>query len=497
MLGALTSKSRVVLALAALGLLRCGSCASERDPQPADGGDAASSDATGGAGGAVVDAQGGGGSAPDASGGTGGSGGVLSDAGLTPEQAWLADPEAWLPVPGTEFTQPLCPVFEAKGSEIGFAKLGWQPCGAGCESTLLGEGYGERGALPTATTYELAGGASAFLTYDLSVKTPSVWHYLRRVVRLDDGATVGVLDGRRKPNAAIDTCVFGNGRESARANALLGGEPGSEMRMLAPLTGGQWIWSQPAKLQSTLPIGLVEFDIDASGGAMFMTGKGGVFALLDPKVNNWTALETPSSSSRGAGQGDLAVWTDEPASAPVRIRGWATDGKGVRTLLDPAPPGTCLVNVTPSAIVGITLEGGGGCQKPPWAPKSRFWWAPRKYDASGVSATLGQDLPGNAFVPLSVLPLRAWGAYVAVILGTVNEAGALDTDAYFLITNMSSGKTWRLDAEPGHRIRDAAWTITPTYFYYGDQEAADGPQIVRRMFRLELSKLDQWAKPQN
>ena len=446
----------------------------------------------------MVDAPGGGGFASDASGGAGGSGGVLSDAGLTPEQAWLADPEAWLPVPGTEFTQPHCAVFEAKEGKIGFAKLAWQPCGAGCESTPLGEGYGTTGSLPTATTYELTGGASAFLTYDLWVKTPALWYLLRRVVRLDDGTTVGALAGRKPAKPTPSTCTFGNGRESARANALLGGgEPGSEMRMVAPLTGGQWLWSQPAKLQATLPIGLVEFDIDASGGAMFMTGKGGVYALLDPKVNTWTALETPSTSSRGAGQGDLAVWTDEPGSAPVRIRGWATDGKGVRTLLDPAPPGTCLVNVTPSAIVGITLEGGGGCQQLPYAPKSRFWWAPRKYDESGAGATLGESLPGSAFAPLSVLPLRAWGDYVAVVLGSVNDAGALDGAAYFLITSMSSGKTWRLDAEPGHRIRDAAWTITPNYFYYGDQEAADGPQLVRRMFRLELSKLDQWAKPEN
>ena len=489
-------RSRLGLGLAALGLLRCGACGSESGGQPDPTGGDASLDAPSG-GGSKADAAGGGGTTTDGPAGGGGSAGLTSDAGLSPEQAWLADPTAWQPVPGAEFTQPLCHVFEAVEGKIGFPKLVWQPCGSGCESTALAAGYGSKGAMPVATTYALPAGPSAFLTYDVWINAPTTQHYVRRVVRLEDGATVGALNGRHKPNAVVDTCNFGNGGESARANALSGGEPSSEMRMVAPISGGQWVWSLPAKLRSTQPIGLVEFDIDAKGGAMFMTGKGGVWALLDPKVTQWTPLETPSASSRGAGEGDLAVWTDYPASAPARIRGWAPDGKGVRTLFDPAPPGTCVLNVTPTAIVGIAPEGGGGCGKLPFAKKGRFWWSPRKYDASGPAVTLGPYLPGDAVVPLGVVPLRAWGDHVAAVLGTLSDAGALDGEAYFLITNTSTGKTWSVEAEAGHRIHHEAWTLTPTHFYYGDQEPADGPKIVRRMLRLELAKLDQVAKPQN
>lgn len=480
--------------LAALALLGCGSCTRERGAGPGGLDEAGAPDAAGG-GGAGADASGGAAPAPDASGGVAGGGGVNSDAGLTQEQAWLVDPDAWIAVAGTEFTQPLCRVYEAKADKIGFSKLSWQPYGPGSESTMVGEGYGSAGALPTASAYEVGGQASAFLTYDVWLKTPEQTHYLRRVVRLEDGMTVGALVGRRPPNPASATCVFGSGRESARANVLGGGDPAREMRMVAPISGGQWIWSQPAKLQSSLPTGLVEFDIDASGGAMFLVGKGGVYALLDSTVNIWTPLETPSTSVRGAGQGDLAVWTDQSNSGAVRIRGWAPDGKGVRTLLDPAPTGTCLVNVTPTTIVGMALEGGGGCQQIPFASKSRFWWTPRKYVASTGSATLGQPLPGGTFAPLSILPVRAWGDYVAVVLGGVDDAGALDGAAYFLITRMSTGKTWRLDAEPGHRIHAHAWTITSTHFYYGDQASADGAQLIRRMIRRELAQLDDWAIP--
>lgn len=493
MLRALTT--RWGLGLVALGLLRCGSCGTEPGGQPGPHGGDASIDALSG-GASNSDAPGGGGAPPDAPSG-GGSAGVLGDAGLPASQAWLADPDAWQAVPGTEFTQPNCSVYEAKAGKIGFPKLTWQACGSGCESAALAEGYGSKGALPTATTYELSGGAAAFLTYDVSVSTPAVWHYVRRVVRLEDGATVGALSGRLKQSAPAKTCVFGNGRESARANILSGGAPGSEMRMVAPLTGGQWVWSLPAKLQSTQPIGLVEFDIDTSGGAMFMTGKGGVWALLDPTVNNWTSLETPSTSSRGVGQGDLAVWTDYPASGPERIRAWAPDGKGVRTLFDPATPGTCVLSVTPTTIIGLALEGGAGCESLPGAPKARLWWSPRKYEASGIPVSLGADLPGSAFVPVPAVALRAWGDHAAVVLGTFNDAGALDGGAYFLIMNISTGKTWKLEAEPGHRVHSDAWTVTPTHFYYGDQELADGHTIIRRMLRLELAKLDQLAKLQN
>ena len=266
--------------------------------------------------------------------------------------------------------------------------------------------------------------------------------------------------------------------------------------MVAPIAGGQWIWSLPAKLQSTQPVGLVEFDIDALGGAMFMTGKGGAWALLDPTVTQWTPLETPSKSERGAGEGDLAVWTDYPASGAARIRGWAPDGKGVRTLIDPAPLGTCVLGVTPTNIVGMAL-GGGDCGTLPAAKTAKFWWSPRKYDASGGAVTFGPELPGGAFAPLKLAPLRGWGSHVAVVLGLHDDAGVLDGGAYVLIMNMSTGKIWRLDAEPGHRIHPDAWTITPTHLYYSDQESTDGSFIVRRVLKLELAKLDQVAKPQN
>jgi hypothetical protein len=417
------------------------------------------------------------------------------DSGLSAEQAWLSDPDVWEPVPGTEFTKPMCEVFEAVGSKIAFPTLVWGACGTGCEVTDLVQGYGTVGALPAASTHALGPKTHAFLTFDVGPKTSSTTFNVRRVVRLEDGVTVAAIQTRISSLSTVLTCVLGNGRESARANVLVGGEPSMQLTALAPLGGGKWTWSQPAKLASALPGGLVSFDIDSNGGAVFLTGQGTVAALLDPSKNDWTTIEDPSTSGVGTGQGDLAIWTDYPTLQPERIRGWAPDGSGVRTLIDPAPSETCDIAVSPTSIVGFALEGGK-CHSLPGAPTARFWKSPRAYDQAGVNVTLQQELPGGPFQLAAVVPVRTWGDYAGAMLWEFNEAGTT-TRAYLAISQLSSGKLWRLDADVGHQLHPDAWTLTPTHLFLGDQEANDSPFAVRRMLRIDLAALDQAATPLN
>jgi hypothetical protein len=288
--------------------------------------------------------------------------------------------------------------------------------------------------------------------------------------------------------------VFGNYGESVRANTLTGGDPSYELTMFAPLDGGAWTWALPAKPLANLPVGLVGFDTDADGGALVLTGKGAVWGLLEPSANDWTPLESPSASDVGFGQGDLAVWTDYPSIGSERIRGWSPDGKGVRTLIDPAPAGTCAITVSPSWIVGLSFTGGDGCYGYPNASTARLWRSPRAYDAAGASVTLGPELPGGPFMRAGVVPVRSWGDYAGAILWQEEDGGR---KAYFAILRLSSGNLWRIDAETGHELRSDAWTFTPTQFYYAESEIGDHPSAVRRMFRVELSSLDQAAKPLN
>jgi hypothetical protein len=395
-------------------------------------------------------------------------------------------------VPGTEFTGAECPVFEAQPGTLEFPSLSWQACGAGCEVADVVQGYGAAGSLPVASTHVVAGKAGAFLVVEHVVKAARYFR-VRRLVRLDDGASLGAVEAWIDPKAASSPCQFGNGRESARANELAGGEPSQQLSMLAPLNGGTWTWSLPAKQLSALPTGIVQYDIDAQGGALFDVGMGAVSALLDPKVNTWTVLESASQSRLGSGEGDLAAWTDYPPSAAERIRGWAPDGKGVRTIIDPVPAETCTVSVSPTALVGLVLSAPQGCLDPGGAPKARFWKSPRAYDLGGSNPVEGPDIPGGPFTVGSFI--RSWGDYAAAQLVDSGDGGG--TGIAIFVTQLSTGKLWRVDPQAGSIFHTDAWTLTETKLYMGEEDPADDAWTIRRMRRIDLANLDQIGKPLN
>jgi hypothetical protein len=426
--------------------------------------------------------------------GSGGSGGWSGDSGLPAEQAWLADPNIWKTVPGTEFTEPICEVLAADAGGIKFPTLNWISTGPGSEVADLAQGYGDHAALGVASTHETANGAQAFLVQDHAIQAAS-WHLVRRLIRLGDGKSLAAVQGRTAPNPAVAGCGFGNGRESARANILFGGDPSQELSMLAPLDGGTWTWSLPAKPLSSLPTGIVQYDMDAQGGAIFDVGKGAVSALLDPKVNSWTDLESPSDSRLGSGEGDLAVWTDYPPSAPERIRGWAPDGKGVRTIVDPVPADTCTVSVSPTALVGLVLSAPQGCLDPAGATKARFWKSPRAYDLGASSLVDGPDIPGGPFHRTGSF-IRSWGDFAAAELADDADGGGTAGVAIF-VTQLSTGKLWRVDPAAGSIFHSDAWTLTETKLYMGEKDPADDAWTIRRMRRIDLANLDQLGKPLN
>jgi hypothetical protein len=426
--------------------------------------------------------------------GSGGSGGWSGDSGLPSEQAWLVDAKTWKPVPGTEFTGPACPVFEAQPGTLEFPSLSWQTCGAGCELADVVQGYGSAGLLPVASTHVVGGKAGAFLVVEHLVAAARYFR-VRRLVRLDDGASLGAVEAWIDPKAASSPCLFGNDRESARANILRAGTDSVQLWMLAPLDGGAWTWSLPALPWGQYPVGFMELDIDADGGAVFDVGKGAVSALLDPKVNSWTVLESPSDSRRGSGEGDLAVWTDYPPSAPERIRGWAPDGKGVRTIIDPVPAETCTVSVSPTALVGLVLSAPQGCLDPAGAPKARFWKSPRAYDLGASNLVEGPDIPGGPFHRTGSF-IRSWGDFAAAELADDADAGGTASVAIF-VTQLSTGKLWRVEPQAGSVFHSDAWTMTETRLYMGEKDPADDAWTVRRMRRIDLASLDQLGKPLN
>lgn len=473
----------------ALAFGACGDGPSEATrPDAATGGaDAADVLVWGGSGGL----GGGGGSGGTSGGGAAGAGG---DPALAPEHAWLADPNIWSPVPGTEFTHPYCKVFEAAGDKLAFPTLDWQGCGDGCSVADLVQGLGEGAWYGVGSTHRVQGETRALLAIDQGVKGTHAYS-VRRLLDLTSGASVAAVQ-RRISDVKKTSCGFGNGRESARSNVFFGGTPSRILTATAPLGPGEWTWSLPARFRSELPAGLVEWDVDEPPGAVFDTGKGGVWALLDPKKNEWTTLEAPSNARRGSGEGNLAAWTDYPTSTSERLRGWAPDGKGVRTLLDPVPFETCTVALTSTTIVGHAMAGNGGCEGSSGAPKSWFWTAPRVYSASGVKPVEGPPFPGLFFSRTGSF-IRAWGDHAAVQLGELSAPGVV-TNVSLFVMRPSTQKLWRVDPRPGFALHSDGWTLTETHLYLAEKEASDtDPWISKRIVRLELAKLDTLGQPLN
>lgn len=467
-----------------------------------DGGPAPSSGGTGSGGGDAADVLIWGGSG-GYKGGSGGAGGALDGGGaagaggdpaLPPEHAWLADPEIWKAVPGTEFTHPYCRVFEAAGDKLAFPPLVWEGCGDGCAVADLIQGYGTGAWYGVASTHRASGLTLALLTIEHVVNGTGVYA-VRRMLGLGDGLSRAAVQ-QRLSDVKKASCVFGNGRESARANVFVGGSPARSVPVTAPLSGGAWVWALPARLKSELPAGLVEWDIDALGGAVFDTGKGGVWALLDVSKNDSTTLEAPSASRFGSGQGDLGAWTDFPTSTTERLRGWAPDGKGVRTLIDPLPFETCNIAMTDTTIVGHAMAGNGGCDSITGAPKSWFWTAPRVYAEAGVKPAEGPLFPGYPFGRTGSF-IRAWGDHAAVQLGEHPSAGVTSNVSVFVM-QLSTQKLWRVDARPGYALHPDGWTLSENHLYVTENEATNAdPSIAKRVVRLDLAKLDVLAKPLN
>lgn len=423
---------------------------------------------TGGAGGAAM-----GGSS---SGGEAGSPGAAGGA-PTPD---IPGAE-WQQIPGSSFTAPDCYVYQAKPGTLTFPPLTWSSCGTGCGTADPLQGHS---SLPPAwfassSTYH----GTAYTQFFLVFK--GAWNRtVYRIVRLSDGATVmALLKREHAVNGNMAPCDFSYPRVSALIQRFWGGTKEWSVRGLAPEAPDKaWIWPMPARL-ALPPGGLARTD-----SALIVSGKGVVFGMLHPETNSdWTTLESPSDSMYPGSEGDLAIWAEW--STP-RIRGWAPDGNGVRTLIQSAPAGTCFVQPSPDHVVGVALDNdcAHGYQR-----GVRFWYSPRVYSQTqnvALDPVVEHDVQVDPYVP------RTWGDYAALLAfdqppkTAVSEAGHLD------VVRLSTGKAWRIDPEPGYSVQQASFTFDDTWLYYGETIAnGAGVQRIYKLRRLRLDQLDAWGKP--
>jgi hypothetical protein len=200
-------------------------------------------------------------------------------------------------------------------------------------------------------------------------------------------------------------------------------------------------------------------------------------------------------------QGDLAVWTDLAIADNVRIRGWAPDGLGVRTLVDSIVEETVVLGLSPTNIVGLVRKSSLTV-----APNGAFedgylWASPRVYSVG--TPTEIRKSPKLTLGTIATGPLRAWGDYVACEVGPTTRYGDRTGPPYLLVVQLSTWKMWRVDLHTADQYEMAGntLTLTPKYLYIGEHQvplrdpsvSAGDPNALTRMLRVAWGDLPKVA----
>ncbi len=198
-----------------------------------------------------------------------------------------------------------------------------------------------------------------------------------------------------------------------------------------------------------------------------------MYGLLDPTKSEWTAIEAPSGARFCGTEDDLVVWNEH---ATARIRAWAPDGLGVRTLLEQAPERTYLVRPVGQRIVGVAMDPSSEHDSP-----LTFWHMPR---TGGTSADVTVLPPIGSGLSVSAdVGMRAHGDFVAVA-----------TSVGFMVVNVASGKHWVIAAAEGFALQNWTLTLDDTWLYIGETLPGVGEVLrLARVRRIRLTHLDQWG----
>lgn len=390
---------------------------------------------------------------------------------------------SWELVPGSQFSGPECWFFQGVPGTLKFPPLAWQSCGTGCELADVIQGYpvAEASAVAASTTQGVA-----YVRFSYLMKDGASTKVLSRVVRLADGVTIAALlkdDHGTGPEA---WCYISESRHSARFVDLRRTQPPTaELSGLGPAApGGNWTWSQPSQLSTAIPPGKSGIPTDS---AYFLLGSGGVYARLDLTKSDWTTIEAPSTALWGGGDGDLMVWTESDSD---RVRGWAPDGKGPRTLLQSAPGKTWLLQPSKTRIVGVAVDANF---ETTLSTSVRFWHMPRVY-SEGTSPVVHADSANNVLVGETFF--RTWGDFAAVQAFDHPSGAPINFDLmWLLVVNVATGKAWRVEAGEGYRIQFATWAFDDSWLYFGETlPGVQHEKSLSRIRRIKLVDLDSWGK---
>jgi hypothetical protein len=465
----------------------CGSCSSEasRTDGRGDSGSQASD-----AGDARLDVV-----KPDAPHETGGDDAPMpADSGLQPDQEWLLDPSAWSPVPDSAFVEPDCTYRHVVQGELRFPTIAWNACPsvASCEEADVAQNYGVFLARPTMSTHRLGSGpdGTPVLAGTHGMKPTGILLGIRRIVQLVSGKTTDAFSLSQPGTTTFSRCVFGSASESALIINMHAGkaeeDASSWVLMGFPFVDGR-VGSFNLPWQSTSTLAFPDsFDIDVDGGVHLFQGLSAVYAMLTPGSSELTQVATGKYFIRSAGEGDLALWSQNEGPNAT-IMGWSPDG-GTRTIVDGMTTNTCSVAVSPTHLAGFTgAQNSSACGA---YSDPKIWATARVYQAS--QAVLSISPPFSAS-PHYVSRLVTWGDFVAA---HVKDNGDASSAPYLVLARISSWSFRKFRAPSDQWVHDHAFTLTDSHLYLAYAKMAAGEEDrIYTVRRFSLADFETIGEP--
>jgi len=257
------------------------------------------------------------------------------------------------------------------------------------------------------------------------------------------------------------------------------------------LETNRWIWQQPLRpgvgVETCFPL-----EFQNGGRTLYLCGTK-IYASLDPGSSEVALLEDLGEefvADSGADDANLAIWTEmKYRGQGSRVRGWAPDGQGVRTLLSDLPGDTCLVGLSETRIAGAMIEPQGrrGCDAS--MGKFTIWYAERIGERVGPSITISPQISDLRMAFYRTLSTA--GDFISVQVarkGVPND----DRDNVILVRTTDWAKRW-IPPLPGHTIYHH--TLTKRYLYLALTGPGAAYGVHDSVYRYDLTKFDSIGEP--
>jgi hypothetical protein len=309
------------------------------------------------------------------------------------------------------------------------------------------------------------------------------------------GSTTEAVTTEQPGDVVTAACSFGSTSESALVLSLTGRAPSPgaatvELYGFASLPGRKGFWNQPWLPLSTKAGYSSSFDMDEGGGINVLLSLGAVAAELTPGSSTATVLTTGLGFLKGAGEGDLAIWSmSNPDTNELSVQGWSPNG-GVRTIVPFMATDTCQVGLSPSHMTGFTGDNSGqycGIYSNP-----RLWATPRAYSPAEVKLAISPPFSPNPHYGSG--KMVTWGDFIAAhAIDTTTPPGPYEFSGhYLLLARISDWKFRRLQPGGGDVINSNGFTLSDTHLYVAfEKTVASGTDRIGTVRRYDLTQFDQ------